>query len=141
MREIKFRLWNGSLIEPVGDITFHTDGSYHVNDEYPVNDKTMETKFGGNRYYLMAYTGLKDKSGRDIYEGDIVQTSSDDPATDMWKPEDWGYAQVSMDLHGVHIVHGADHWPWNQEDTVFSLNYLQVIGNIYENPELLSQAS
>ena len=54
--KIKFRLWNAHSMEEVGDITFHTDSSYHVNAEYPVSDAEMENGFGGNAYFLMQYT-------------------------------------------------------------------------------------
>jgi uncharacterized phage protein (TIGR01671 family) len=121
MREIKFRLWNGSVMEPVGTLSFHTDASFHVNDEYPVNDVAMEKQFGGNRYFLMQFTGLKDKNGKEIYEGDILAIGPqaypviwDDKGTHGWK------------LDTPHFGLGAS-----------QSTFYEVIGNIHENPELL----
>lgn len=75
MREIKFRAWDKNkmyFLELVG------------NNFMWINEQPEQGK-------LMQYTGLKDKNGKEIYFGDILQTSSNDPETDMWKPEDWGY--------------------------------------------------
>lgn len=115
-------------MEPVGSITFHTYDSYHVNDEYPVNDITMETQFGGNKYYLMQFTGLKDKDGHEIYEGDILSgnlknefgsSTSNVPGGVVWNENTAGFAtEIGKELYyiGKHV---------------------RVLGNIYENPELL----
>src|SRR5262245_39689182 len=121
MREIKFRLWNGAAMEPVGTLTFHTDGSYHVNDEYPVNDIEMESRFGGNRYHLMQFTGLHDKNGKEIYEWDIVKDCSH---TDMkfavqWDDE-WAGYKLSGDFDTEY------NYPLSEIKC-------EVIGNIYES--------
>lgn len=73
---------------------------------------------------LMQYTGLKDKNGRGIYEGDIVAT-------------DLSYAprgQVMYhDERGAWILHDPAHY----NETLYMVPPVTVIGNIYENPELL----
>jgi hypothetical protein len=143
MRKIKFRLWNGAGIEQVGTITFHTDGSYHVNDEYPVNDSEMETRFGGNQYHLMQATGLKDKNGKEIYEGDIVWAAKFDQnngkkivASIQWDETNrlrsahkWYLGRYTLKLARPILDRISD---FDKEQK------WKVIGNIYENPGLLS---
>jgi uncharacterized phage protein (TIGR01671 family) len=130
MREIKFRLWDGQHLQPVGSITFHTDGSYHVNDEFPVNDIEMNERFGGNKYHLMQFTGLHDKNGNDIYEGDIIRCPHR-----VTHPKEGG---VLTQYERTDLIE------WDDNEGGFGRNQyemneysFQVIGNIYENPELL----
>jgi len=116
-------------MEPVGEIVFNKDDSYHVNGEYPVNDKTMEEKFGGNTYFLMVWTGLKDKNGREINEGDIVTT-----------PKCSGPRVVRYDAPEFLLYKGmGEDLDTKVDCDRFStpMVFEEVIGNIYENPELL----
>ena len=131
MREIKFRMWDGHAMQAVGTIKFHTDRSYHVNDEYPVNDATMREKFGGNRYHLMQFTGLKDKNGCDIYEGDVLAhnlPSGEHPYAVAWMMGDGfnGWYAVIENSNPKHFI------------SLEAFPPCEVIGNICENPELLS---
>lgn len=90
---------------------------------------------GGNgRYEIMQYTGLKDKNGKEIYEGDIV----------YWKPVDWVTnpktitGEVFWDNSSLafHVLFSDNDYSCKRWD--FLGNHYEVIGNIYENPELLT---
>jgi uncharacterized phage protein (TIGR01671 family) len=89
-----------------------------------------------NNCVLMQYTGLKDKNGKEIYEGDII-----------WYP-----AEAWMNQDGRAMVYwNKDSLGWYAEDTkqsgdcsndelvAFISPDIEVIGNIYENPELLKE--
>lgn len=65
MREIKFRFFDGEKMCPVRELTFFEPSGYNINEEFPST--------GTDPYPLMQYTGLKDKNGVEIYEGDIIE--------------------------------------------------------------------
>ena len=76
------------------------------------------------RYKINQYTGLKDKNGKEIYEGDII------------KIFDKNY---EIEFMGGQFI-AKDYWMGRQDnpcDFVESIEYTQVIGNVWENPNLL----
>jgi len=114
MIEIKFKVFdNGfSRICYSKSVSFETEEgvTYRVNDtEYPP---------------ARLYTGLKDKNGVEIYQGDILKTVD-------------GIMKVYFD-DGCFWVesedHGAPLYVYSDEDD----NCSEIIGNIYENPEMIS---
>jgi uncharacterized phage protein (TIGR01671 family) len=119
MREIKFRTWNKKtntmcLLCPLDGIGHCCCGESSLNEDYFKNDD----------YVVMQYTGLKDKNGKEIYEGDLLG----DPTHIMFK---------------VEFVMGSFMARNTKNDNDLRLLYyvadsLPVIGNIYENPELLT---
>lgn len=123
MREIKFRAW---------DRKFKKWTSYSIDDGllmfYDDHAECWEIGREGERFILCQYTGLKDKNGRGICEGDIVNYRS------------WG------NEYNLEVV-------WIEEKARFGLktkaghinmklwkyDWYEIIGNIYENPELLEE--
>ena len=114
MRKIKFRAWIKEDKEMVE--------VYNINFvESTINDNL----FGFDDVILMQYTGLKDKNGKEIYEGDIVKNVING-----------SILRVEFGTWGITFING-------EGQSVFPKNNgkleLEVIGNIYENPELLER--
>lgn len=110
MREIKFRAWDGSNMINVGSLTFLESEEIIVNDEL-VNIK------------IMSYVGLKDKNGKEIYEGDIVKTKTSYPEIFPPRPIVFELGCFLVGPKGPPI--GFLH-----EDS-------EVLGNIYENQNFI----
>jgi len=133
-REIKFRAWDkvsklmiygfwiGSITGMVRLVVQQAkDGSEVILGEL-IND--LE---------LMQFTGLKDKNGKEIYEGDLFDCIYKFDGCKKHKLEViWNEESAGFKLKN----HGECHQP-NVSKTMWDLERLEVIGNIYENPELL----
>jgi hypothetical protein len=121
MREIKFRVWckNKNQWETDKMYLSQYGGLLHGASMLGVNKEIHIVSF---------FTGLLDKSGREIYEGDII--AGEDGI--HWKIV---YRQAAYFAYTEStLVDIDDQWT---ELNIFDLNYFEVIGNIYENPELL----
>lgn len=79
---------------------------------------------------LCQFTGLKDKNGKDIFKGDILKTATDKPMIVEWSDK---FASFVLNRSGWAFSHWFGE-SCNPEDC-------EVIGNKYDNPELLSENS
>ena len=130
MKYIKFRAWdNGKMLGPVGILLTGTP-------EW-LSNLSSEAD-------IMLYTGLSDKNGVEIYDGDIIQSVSEMVRLDTnektgkiktenyevrWEPEKarWGRWKDNK----FELLSGLDKG--------YLLKWYSVIGNIYENPELVDK--
>lgn len=139
MREIKFRCWDKTArkMRQVIEIVFNAGMYYDPNDNTVkliwvkghdiINNKDIALeREHKNEYILMQYTGLKDKNGKEIYEGDIVQILGGEYEQGFYE---WDEKVQIKDL----IYDG-----FNLMMTISQIGNqaIEIIGNIYENPEL-----
>lgn len=132
-REIKFRVWNTE------DKRWHPYQSMlavKVNDGVLVtatSDKNLSPV--SEQFIYQQYTGLKDKNGKEIYEGDIVNV-------DGWSPSAMSIAFIegAFCLASIRKTEA-----FNVGEYIADIHYVkhagqarsEIIGNIYENPELI----
>ena len=123
----KFRMWNRITSQ------LHlVDGLYFDDKEAEyVDDDNVLRFIGFKNIELMQSTGLKDKNGKEIFEGDILAFETDDEVINVnvfWDEE--------------HALFMFESKKYNEQEPLAELvennTYpFEIIGNIYENPELL----
>ncbi len=126
MREIKFRAWDKENKEMLEVQELDYEDSY--NGQPMVRTTMYNDYFDTEDMILMQYTGLKDKNGKEIYEGDIVELKAENGCCNMLGKiiyDNYDLAFELIDEEG------------NQEALWYAEQELEVIGNIYDNPELL----
>ena len=128
-REIKFRAWDKmtKTIRLVDNISFAYSCCYLF---FLVNEKSRvpESRLP-EQVEIMQFTGLLDKNGKEIWEGDVVETET---STGLHKFE-VEYDNEKASYMCPHIVDDEC------ETTLGQLpNSIEIIGNIYENPELIT---
>ncbi|QIC46253.1 hypothetical protein GAG94_03385 [Lysinibacillus sphaericus] len=115
-------------------------GVYEDPDEWT----DFEVVLGLERFEVMQYTGLKDVNGNEIFEGDIIRFTNgidevyEKVGTVVFDLEECGYkAQYTNDgvTHCIYLIN-----PKVFADKYTEITY-EIIGNIYENPELLEQTA
>ena len=120
-REIKFRIWDGQEMSEWEEITFDVPQLHHHHIADIFEEWAQEPNV------FMQYTGLKDKNSKEVYEGDLVACSSGCPHEVIWEE-----ASMFGDMGGWNLsgLKPGAKYDWIVDST-------EVIGNIYENPELL----
>lgn len=120
-REIKFRAWDkenkkmmkvSSLSLENKEIAVKENGTYHF--------------FRMQNLELMQYTGVKDKNGKEIYEGDVVVLNN-----------------IEIDnmciVRYEHSNYRLEGWSLREDLSNVEAKFLEVVGNIYESKNLLEE--
>ena len=119
MREIKFRAWDEDEKEMINNVQNGNSG-WHLGDF-----------LGSEGFKVMEYTTQPTVDDEEIYEGDIVRFCAISP---MSKVPDGFTGEVRWIECGFYVVNGENIHPLFDECREW-----EVVGNIYENPELLEQ--
>lgn len=137
MREILFkakRIYDGKWVE-----------GYYLRDQYHIGGKDIIFYRKDSDWFtiytdiidpetLCQFTGLTDKRGNKIWENDILMAHLDD-----LYPEDTTYETIEWGVAGW-VAHEANSIDGQYLDE-FDLEYFEVVGNIFDNPELLQEES
>lgn len=121
MREIKYKVWDKILM------------CWSKNSHKWINcGDGVITPDSGNRYIFIQFTGLKDKNGEEIYDGDVIQWDCwDEPIlVSFW----YGKFVVVYAPTCRSEIEGECQ---TDDLCTFEKREIEIIGNMYENPELL----
>ena len=147
-REIKFRAWdkqsrsmvNWKLLMSMldgGEIATTLPNDKYVKDKMIPSESVHVFCYRGNffneaKFILMQFTGLKDKNGKEIYEGDVIKFSrywSDHFEVTTGSVFFFEDEAVYLYTHGPKVIEFPTLGEISKE--------VEIIGNIYENPELV----
>ena len=129
MREIKFRVWD--KLERPWDKEFKKEMIYDIAGiEFWIKtirivDEGRHSWMNFKNVEIMQYTGLKDKNGKEIYERDLVKILDGDGEI----------AEIKFD-YGRYYFEVGD---YRDDLCNCEERFLEVVGNIYENPELMEE--
>lgn len=131
-REIKFRAWDKSIgiMKSVAVLDFREHRLLH---DSPVEGSAVYTSL--DKCTLMQYTGLKDKNGKEIYEGDIVIATLNERFKDFPASNSSHLWKVEWEPSGKWVLRNKTTrmgmmWSMSEFD-------MTTIGNVWENPDLL----
>lgn len=130
MKEIKFRAWNRVhqfMMEWDDFLDYEADQMAIVGNDYRI--------FNDDEFELLQYTGFKDRNGKEVYEGDICKIYFD-----VDNVEDWVYQSLTKNERETGMKIFQVESPLFNNQTEFTADVIEVIGNIYENYELLEEA-
>lgn len=126
-RELKFRAWdfeNSAMVYPEDSLELTGNEGYSHIEQSFIGDKRLTDSSdvynkGQSPCVLMQFVGLKDKKGKEIYEGDILEyhfRTKEQFSNDLI----WRVDKENGDIHSINRI-----------------NTIEIIGNIYETPELI----
>lgn len=132
-REIKFRAWITDHHTKKSFMFYQKDQylqSFLQRCVFNSSDGREHEKYGN--YQLLQFTGLKDKNGREIYEGDIIKYALDnmEPETGQTEYiEEVTFSDGMFCLENYTPVSIVNDWP------------CEIVGNVFETPELIERGA
>ena len=144
MREIKFRAFDKKrkCMFQVTEINFRANGNI-----YSVSPDQGGTWLLIDEVELLQYTGLKDKNGREVYEGDLLKkvltidvTALGEKSAEIETHEIIGYVKFEKGHFGIYFIKHTSHKEAENSFYPFlNEKEYEIIGNIFENSELLEK--
>ena len=136
MIEIKFRVFDkASKLNAMHIVGEDSHDSFWIDSDNVFHYRNLQNEEGSGEcgdYILMQYTGLKDKNGKEIYEGDIVEA---------WSEGKKAIGKVKQRIDGLWLMYPA--WQsgksWGLMPNKERKTTVKIIGNIYENKELIGE--
>lgn len=139
MREIKFRAWIPASKEMIEIGVLELDRMvghdyYNFYDRYAGTTAYFDPQLGeGKKSFLMQYTSLKDKHGKEIYESDVIEDHFGHVWTVVFQDGCFWLYRKGFRTTNQMMSWPVDCYPMFRVD---HSKYSKVIGNIHQNPEL-----
>ena len=132
MRDIKFRCWDTENKEMLEVQELDYEDSY--NGQPMIRTTMYSDYFDTEDMILMQYVGLKDKNGNEIYEGDIIFIKGETKLLDIKGKVEYSniLAQFIITNTGSIVNEAEPLGDYEEED-------IEIIGNGFDNPELLEE--
>lgn len=141
MREIKFRAWDNLGKRMLYSKIFKNKSGYTIQSFLAFKVPKGYGRISSGQGYMgwaemdlsekMQYTGLEDKNGKEIYEGDLLRCNTNyqgEIAKGLVAKVEWNEIDARFDAYIDHIQSLA---------SVLSWGNCEIIGNVYDDPELL----
>jgi uncharacterized phage protein (TIGR01671 family) len=129
MREIKFRVWDNDIKKMIYSFNYE-----NIMGKQWAGNGAIQHEVDGEVIVIMQYTGLKDKNGKEIYEGDLFNCIyKSDGCNHKWQVV---YYEEYTSFRLKRIGKICQQLAVDQK--VSDVARYEVIGNIYENSELLN---